>query len=599
MEEFAYIGLMEKTWFEFREIRRRRLGDSVWIPLHVSEYVRELGTYGYAGFVKEYYGLDSVAVPILRRDDANKLRWSELGGHSQGIWATKEYYKPAEVYQYHDKEDLGIDLVLVQRFSTEDQNEWHLNQDIVIALGLKRERDVWLKPDEDYAEVARLRRSDAGKPVALEIKNDFLRDYLCARQMFLRTSMYRERAIIAANPADAGSPEPVTARSETENFELRLSPMIEGGHFGDGGYAVFHIGRTDVDPDEDVPVPGPETEANTQSKSWYGKHEGDRLWYVTGELWRDENIEPAANSPRVRGDKIPSGLNFIVDAAGNRATSEDLHDQDNARWLWFRPEVIPAITNRRSGSFDWYTMDTGGVGLSTYALTHFGINRLGLVNVYAYDIAKLAAWQQQVWAGYNVVPEGGVSEELLMSQMRAEPANTMAPERALPEIMGDIDHSFVTIINVPLFRPHSETQTILRRITRFRALEPGGLFALAKDLMRLVADQIDMASLQKVVPPPAGEKWGSLKSLENYLATIVPADQAHLLMGPLFGAYDLRLADAHMPRSELDPAYRLVQVDPNSIQIEQGFRLVASVVSSLVRIGRLLREHVESVSKRT
>jgi hypothetical protein len=336
----------EKSWFEFREIRKRRLGDAVWVPLQVSEYLLEQGEWGYIGYVKEYYGVGSVAVPQSRHEQAKNLRWSQLGGHNQGIWATKDYYKPADIFQYNDKQDLGTELVLVQRFATDDRDEWHLNQDLVFALGLKRERDVWLKPDEDYIEVVRLRRNEASEPLAMEIKNDFLRDYLSARDMFLRTSMYRERVVIVADAADAGGPTPVTERSERETFEIRVTPMIEGGHFGEATFAVLHLSRTDADPEEDVPVLGPETYDNTLSKSAYGKHQGKQLTYIDGELWRDEDIEPGQSSERVRGDEIPTGLSFIVDAAGTKATSEDLDNEDIGRWLWFRPEVIPVITSR-------------------------------------------------------------------------------------------------------------------------------------------------------------------------------------------------------------------------------------------------------------
>ena len=126
------ISRLEKSWFEFKEIRKRGLGDAVWVPLWVSEYLLEQGKFGYVGYAKEYYGLGSVAISALsRREQAKVLRWSQVGRHNQGIWATKNYYKPADVFQYNDKEDLGIDLVLIQSFATDDRNEWHLNQDFV------------------------------------------------------------------------------------------------------------------------------------------------------------------------------------------------------------------------------------------------------------------------------------------------------------------------------------------------------------------------------------------------------------------------------------------------------------------------------------
>jgi hypothetical protein len=128
----------------------------------------------------------------------------------------------------------------------------------------------------------------------------------------------------------------------------------------------------------------------------------------------------------------------------------------------------------------------------------------------------------------------------------------------------------------------------MKSISRFRALEPDGLFALAKDLMRVVADRIDHSSLQKVAPPPKGVTWKSLKSLEGYLATIISADDARTVMGPLAGAYDLRVADAHPAGEDLIKAYQLARVDPNAKPLAQGFRLISAVVSALMKIGRVM-----------
>jgi hypothetical protein len=580
---------VDKNWFEMNEIRKRRLADAVWIPLHVADHISRQGRYGYVDYLEEFFGLGSVAFPLERREETKELSWSDIGiGNDQRIWATREYYKPAEVYQERDKVDLGVNLVLSQSFETDDPSEWHLNQDVVFALGLLREGDVWVCPTEDYTIVVRLRRDDQNRPIALEIRNEYLRDYLCARNMFLRTSMYRSRDVIVEDPEEAGSPIESNIRKDNERFELRVVPIIEGGYLGDGDYAVFHTSRTDVDPDEDVPRPGPETDSNTAFRSWRGKHEGRRLYRVMGELWRDEEIEPSAHSARVRRDKVPTGIQYIVDATGATAPSEELDDEDNARWLWFRPEVILALTKHRGGGFRWYTQYTGGVSCSSPGLTHFGINKVGLVTVYAYDIAKVPVWQQRIWSGYNVPPEGGVSEELLSAQMGAKVAETIAPEDALSGVLSGLDELFREKIGTPLFRSHVATVELANSISRFRALEPNGLFALAKDLMRLVADRIDVAAIQRVIPPPEGERWASLKSLEKYLATIISPEKARLVMGPLAGAYELRLADAHLPSEKLSEAYKLARVDPNAPLLDQGFWLIASVVSALIKIGRIV-----------
>jgi hypothetical protein len=59
------------------------------------------------------------------------------------------------------------------------------------------------------------------------------------------------------------------------------------------------------------------------------------------------------------------------------------------------------------------------------------MNELGLVNVYVKDIRSSSSWQQQIWAGFNLVPDSGVSHELLIAQAEGEPANTLAREAFL------------------------------------------------------------------------------------------------------------------------------------------------------------------------
>lgn len=58
---------------------------------------------------------------------------------------------------------------------------------------------------------------------------------------------------------------------------------------------------------------------------------------------------------------------------------------------------------------------------------------------------------------------------------------------------------------------------LLNKLHRFRATSKEGLFELAKDVARITADSFDSQSIQTIVIPSKGEKWGSLKSVEKLL----------------------------------------------------------------------------------
>jgi hypothetical protein len=447
-------------------------------------------------FENNFFGAGSLAVSVRKRAAAEKLEWGDIGIiRSQRSYVDHGRYVPSDIYEPSRGRVLGIALALEQKITSEDR-VWHLHQDLVIALGLFREADAWVRPDEGYAEVALITRDPNGRPNTLNIKTEFLRDYLCARKMGLVVSSYFSRMEIVEDAGhfnwEGGAVKEVLVGG---TWEGRITEIIEGGW-----------------PSEDVVI----------------GCSGRKLFRVHGELWRNEWIAPGERSPRVKGDRVTPGVSFIVDASGRHETAESLGSA--AGWLWFRPEVISALIGRRGGTISWFTRDTGSVGCTPGHPVHFGVNALGLINVFAKHIASLPEWQQRVWAGFNVTPEGGVSDELWASQMEVNPARTKAPENILPGAMKGVDEAFVIAFGKPLFREHVETNSLFASVYRFRATDQRGVCALAKDLARLILDRIDVAALHTLVKPPKGEKWASLWSLQNVLTLRTSSDHARAIL---------------------------------------------------------------------
>lgn len=581
---------MNQDWFEMADIRHRKLNSSVWIPLRAAQELEKCGRYGYEGYREEFFGIGTVAVPIDKKDAASKLGWEDIGiSHTHSGFCDNDKYVIADVFESYDGKYLGTHLVLDQHFNSVDLSEWHLNQDFVTALGLKREKDVWVRPKEGYLDVARLHRRPDGKPVLLEVRAEHLKDYLCARNMSLYVTSYHSRYVVVGD-ASFISWENKSSKDETQTdrWKGRVVDIHEGGHPYGEKIAVFHAARTDVDESDDIPdISSVPTDKNIKSNSWEKSFEGKKLFMVMGSLWRNEWVEPAKTSPRIRRDALPSSVFFIVDEQGNKETKETL--ADSGRWLWFKPDVIMALAHRRGGSLVWYTRETGSVSCSPDYGVHFGINQLSLVNAYAKDVALLPEWQQRIWAGHNVGPEGGVSEELLASQVRAEPARTQAPEEFLGKAIELINVLSQEQLNISIFGDHEFVRELLPRIHRFRAVDNPGLYALAKDVARVTADSLDAAAMQTIVGPPKDIKWGSLKTLENLLASKIDGHVAHAMMSPLFGIYELRHADAHLPSGELDEVMDVLKVDRSLPTIFQGYQLLYACVSSIFEVVEILR----------
>ncbi len=275
-----------------------------------------------------------------------------------------------------------------------------------------------------------------------------------------------------------------------------------------GSWASFRVWRTDVDEDEDAPVMGPESNDNTDYESSRGHRSGYVGIRVEGEFWRDEWIEHQGQSKRVRGDADTNLPQFIVETDGTRMASADLDNEDIGRWLWFRPSVVNEILGLRGFSLEWYTAETGGIRSTSGYVTHFGINSSDLITVYAYDVARLAAWEQHIWAAHNVVPDGKVSNELLETQVKAQPASTHAVEDLLFKVMELLEEGFRQEFNVSLYTHDIEHAVAMVHISRFASKDQTSLLRLAKELVRVFSDRLDVREIRKISTHSNKEKLG-------------------------------------------------------------------------------------------
>ena len=165
--------------------------------------------------------------------------------------------------------------------------------------------------------------------------------------------------------------------------------------------------------------------------------------------------------------------------------------------------------------------------------------------------------------------------------MRAEPADTQAPEKFFPFGLDQLRQISQEKLGFVMLREHETIPELLPKIHRFRAHDKAGLYALAKDVARLTADSIDTAAIQTLVRPPKDTKWGSLKSLENLIALRMGPKTAREMMASLVGTYELRQGDAHLPSSDLDDAFELVGVNQEAPTVYQGYQMLHACVSSI------------------
>lgn len=579
---------MDQDWILQKKETRRTFSKSTWVPLRAS-VENEKGNVKNIGYSNEFFGCGSVAFSTENREIADKLSWGDIGlSRTIAPYAYEDgFYSTIYDYQYNDKEPIGVHLVLELPLPVVGGRQWILNPDLVAALRLIKEGNNWVRPEENFVVVAREILDENSEQRLMEIKREYLLDYLAARNLALRLSYYRQRVenVASLETSDYAGIEGHEEERDGGRYELLVRDIND--IFG-GSWAVFRTWRTDVDEEDDAPVMGPETNENTDYESSQGRKGGYKGVRVEGEFWRDEWIDHQGTSTRVRGDADNNLPQFIVETDGTRLPSTELNSEDIGRWLWFRSSIINDLLELRGFSLGWYTAETGGIKSTSGYSIHFGINSSDLITIYAYDIARLPAWEQHIWAAHNVVPDGKVSSELLESQVKAQPASTHAVEDLFFEVMAMLENGFRDTFGVPLFTHDINRSEVLKHISRFASKDQASLLRLAKELVRVFSDRLDVRELRKLSTHSNKDKLGSNKLLEDVLAQKVGAEKARKIFGPIAGTYDMRLGDAHPTSSKIGDALQLAGIDDSSSYLRQGEQLISNFGQSIWWIGKLL-----------
>jgi hypothetical protein len=190
---------IQQTYFELRDVSP--LQGRPWIPLRQATDVSFDPPEPGIMRIEEIIGIATAAVDEAKRAEAEKLGWSDLdiNPHRSGVerWG----YRAADIFRSWT-EPLGINLVIDQHLEEEHRHIWHLHPDLIVALGLLLESDSWYRPEEGWVEVARLKRDKDDEPVFLEIKAEFLADYLAARgtALFARATSSAWRSPLLSPP---------------------------------------------------------------------------------------------------------------------------------------------------------------------------------------------------------------------------------------------------------------------------------------------------------------------------------------------------------------------------------------------------------------
>jgi hypothetical protein len=142
----------------------------------------------------------------------------------------------------------------------------------------------------------------------------------------------------------------------------------------------------------------------------------------------------------------------------------------------------------------------------------------------------------------------------LDSQVKAQPASTHAVEELLFEVMDMLENEFRQEFNVSLFSHDIDRSEALKKISRFESKDQSSLLRLAKEIVRVFSDRLNVRALRTLSTHSNKDNLASNKLLQDVLSQKVGLDTAHKVFGPIVGTYDMRIGDAHPTSSQIGGA---------------------------------------------
>ena len=152
-----------------------------------------------------------------------------------------------------------------------------------------------------------------------------------------------------------------------------------------------------------------------------------------------------------------------------------------------------------------------------------------------------------------------------------------------------LEAGFREDLNMELFNQEIDSE-VVKKVSRFASRDQLSLLTLAKDLICLFSDRLNVKELRKISTQKDKDKLASNKLLESVLAQKAGADRAREIFGPIVGTYDMRVGDAHPTSSKIQNAISLAQIDQDRSFLAQGEQLIKNFGYSIRVIGELLFE---------
>ena len=250
---------------------------------------------------------------------------------------------------------------------------------------------------------------------------------------------------------------------------------------------------------------------------------------------------------------------------------------------FFKKEVLQKYHNKPR----FYTIKDNTISHLDLWGIDFDENDDGLIHVWLGDLGRIPHDEQLHWKSYNVTPRSGVNENFLRRQMFAEFTERDCPCDKLLELKNKTNANFESHFQFKLFRESSSVSDVEKNFHTLTDNEEKEFNEQILNMAKIFVDAIDKLGLEKKVAwkPDSGDKNKSLHFLEHFLTENlkISNQDAKTIVNSFRMVQKLRSESAaHLPGSDynktlkkfnlhnLDPKDRFVKV-VNSLYAQMEF----------------------------
>lgn len=153
-----------------------------------------------------------------------------------------------------------------------------------------------------------------------------------------------------------------------------------------------------------------------------------------------------------------------------------------------------------------------------------------------------------------------------------------------------LESGFREVLGSQLFSHDIDDVDLMQQISRFASRDQASLLRLAKELVRIFSDRLNIRELRRLSTHAEKEELASNKLLQDILSQKIGPDAARKAFAVIVGVYDMRIGDAHPTSSKIGDALKLAGIDASRSLLKQGEQLIGNFGHAIWMIGKLLFE---------